>query len=166
MKINTALFVELINNFFWRVGSGAAAEDVSGGSVSYVLGGMSINHPVHVQISLGDHCFYVSFASDTPFSIDKRLFNTETEASRKQLIRDIEKICAWQLDLLSAGVEFTLTFGGAKARAGGFKSPALVRTKPPVLTAKPVPKSTLPAPVKGGSTVNVPLALQRPKKVS
>ena len=158
-RINTELVTELLNNLFVKL-SKAQAEDVSGGVVTYTLGGHLIEHPVHVKIMFDGQPYFISFASDSPISIEKRLFHVDpklsTERTRINLIAQIDEIVRWQKARRAEGIvlEFSYPRLGTKPRK---VAPAV----PKVLERPELKRPTRPVPNK------VSLALQRhSKKVS
>ena|GEM_PF-1487499 len=159
-RVKTDSFVLLLNDFFGKNGSSALAQDVSGGSVAYTQGGIKFSHLVHVQVSFGNHLFFISFAADTPLSINKRLFelaSAGSEGSRKQFIGDIEKIFAWHLDRKDEGVILNFSLAKAKSEAStDVGESAVCRGQTAAkLNPKPVKRVT-----------DLPLAMQRAVRIS
>lgn len=174
-RINAQLFTDLLNGLFAKLAKAEAA-DVSGGVISYNLGGKRISHSVHVAVTFDGKVYYVSFASDTPISIDKRLFESNpeisTERSRMQLVAQIDEIRKWQQDRMNEGIVLEFSYPEVQrprkpqAVVVIDSSPSVQRPVKPALlkvvgdAAKPA-KETAPLP----SKPQVPAALQRGARV-
>jgi hypothetical protein len=155
----------LLNNLFARL-SQAKAEDVSGGIVSYTIGGELVEHPVHIKLTYDEREYFISFAYDTPISIEKSLFvadpNFSTERARIQLIVQIDKIRQWQRDRMEEGIVLTFSYPQlGRKLVKKVAQEASVIVERPLVIQRPLPPRPVP------NKAEVSPALQRhPKKVA